>query len=78
MCRGLGENARAPARGRHHLGRVAGGPGDFQEVSPGDLPAGCGAFEEVPAYLIDGRPLLDQALTLFVTSLAHFSVASRT
>src|SRR5215213_2664004 len=43
MCQGLGENARAPGRGRHHQGRVAGGPDDFQEVSPGDLPAGCGA-----------------------------------
>jgi predicted O-methyltransferase YrrM len=35
MCRAPGENAQAHGRGRHHQGRVAGGPGDLREVPPG-------------------------------------------
>ena len=30
-----------------------------------------GAMEEIPAYLIDGRPLLDQALTLVSAYVAY-------
>src|SRR5918999_263285 len=31
-----------------------------------------GAIGEVPAYLIDGRPVLDQALTLVTTYVAYY------
>ena len=31
-----------------------------------------GAFGEVPAYLIDGRPLLDQVLTLVTSYIAYY------
>ena len=31
-----------------------------------------GAIGEIPAYLIDGRPLLDQALTLVTTYIAYY------
>ncbi len=37
------------------------------------LPAAVlGAVGEVPAYLIDGRPLLDQALTLVTAYVAYY------
>jgi hypothetical protein len=31
-----------------------------------------GAIGEIPAYLIDGRPLLDQALTLVTAYVAYY------
>jgi hypothetical protein len=74
MCRALGENARAHGRGGHHQGRVAGGPGDLREVPPGDARAGrdTRCHRGSPAYLIDGRPVLDQALTLVTAYVAYY------
>ncbi len=53
---------------------MADGPGDHREVPSGGARAGrCARCpREVPAYLIEGRPLLDQALTLVTAYIAYY------
>jgi hypothetical protein len=70
----LGENAQAHGRGRHHPGRVAGALTIMVKYPLATLALAVvlGAIGEFPAYLIERRLLLEQALTTATAYLAYY------